>query len=68
MGDVERGQNGRSTIAAIDGVMAITPFSYLGAETAAVAAGKVRKPDQNVPRLAILRELIRAALVATVGT
>ena len=29
-------------------------FSYLGVETAAVAAAKVRDPDRNVPRATVL--------------
>jgi APA family basic amino acid/polyamine antiporter len=34
--------------------MAIALFSYLGVETAAVAAAKVRDPDRNVPRATVL--------------
>jgi APA family basic amino acid/polyamine antiporter len=44
-------------IAAIGGAMALCLFSYLGVETAAVAAAKVRNPDQNVPRATILGTL-----------
>jgi len=43
-----------SAIAAIGGGMAIALFSYLGVETAAVAAAKVRNPDRNIPRATIL--------------
>ena len=37
--------------------MAIALFSYLGIETAAVAAGKVHNPDRNVPKSPILGTL-----------
>jgi APA family basic amino acid/polyamine antiporter len=43
-----------NTIGAIGGGMAIALFSYLGVETAAVAAAKVRNPDRNVPRSTVL--------------
>jgi APA family basic amino acid/polyamine antiporter len=46
--------SGESTVAAIGGGMAIALFSYLGVETASVAAGKVRDPDRNIPRATIL--------------
>jgi APA family basic amino acid/polyamine antiporter len=42
--------SGESSVSAIGGAMAICLFSYLGVETAAVAAGKVRNPERNVPR------------------
>ena len=42
--------SGESTVTAIGGGMAIALFSYLGVETAAVAAAKVRNPDRNIPR------------------
>ncbi|HET7276502.1 MAG TPA: amino acid permease [Dermatophilaceae bacterium] len=42
--------SGDSSLSAIGGAMAICLFSYLGVETAAVAAGKVRDPERNVPR------------------
>lgn len=54
--------SGQSTIAAIGGGMAIALFSYLGVETAAVAAGKVRNPDRNIPRSTILGTLATAAV------
>ena len=54
--------SGESTIAAIGGGMAIALFSYLGVETAAVAAGKVRDPDRNVPRSTILGTLATAVV------
>ena len=49
--------SGESAVAAIGGGMAIALFSYLGVETAAVAAGKVRDPDRNIPRSTILGTL-----------
>ena len=42
---------------AIGSAMAICLFSYLGVETAAVAAGKVRDPARNVPRATVLGTL-----------
>jgi len=51
-----------STINAIGGGMAIALFSYLGVETAAVAAGKVRDPDRNIPRATILGTIATAVV------
>lgn len=42
--------SGDTSMSAIGGAMAICLFSYLGVETAAVAAQKVREPRRNVPR------------------
>jgi len=42
--------------------MAIALFSYLGVECAAVAAGKVRNPDRNIPRATILGTIATAAV------
>ena len=42
---------------AIGGAMALCLFCYLGVETAAVAAAKVRDPDKNVPRATIFGTL-----------
>ena len=42
--------------------MAIALFSYLGVECAAVAAGKVRDPDRNVPRATILGTIATAVV------
>jgi APA family basic amino acid/polyamine antiporter len=53
--------SGESAISAIGGGMAIALFSYLGVETAAVAAAKVRDPDRNIPRATILGTLACAA-------
>ncbi|HEY7593744.1 MAG TPA: amino acid permease [Actinophytocola sp.] len=54
--------SGESTWAAIGGGMAIALFSYLGVETAAVAAAKVRDPDRNIPRATILGTLATAVV------
>jgi len=54
--------SGESAVAAIGGGMAIALFSYLGVETAAVAAGKVRDPDRNIARSTILGTLATAVV------
>ncbi|MGZ4427359.1 MAG: amino acid permease [Nocardioidaceae bacterium] len=64
--------SGGSAVAAIGGGMAIALFSYLGVETAAVAAAKVRDPDRNIPRATVLGTLATAvvymlSLVAVFG-
>lgn len=41
--------SGKGPLAAIVTTMALAVFSYLGVETASVAAGKVRNPRRNVP-------------------
>jgi basic amino acid/polyamine antiporter, APA family len=45
--------SGDSNLSAIGGAMAICLFSYLGVETASVAAAKVRNPKRNVPKSTI---------------
>ena len=45
--------SGETNVAAIGGAMALCLFSYLGVETAAVAAAKVQDPDRNVPRATV---------------
>jgi APA family basic amino acid/polyamine antiporter len=64
--------SGDSSLSAIGGAMAICLFSYLGVETAAVAAGKVRDPGRNVPKSTIYGTLASAvvyllSLVAVFG-
>ena len=54
--------SGESTILAVGGGMAIALFSFLGVETASVAAGKVRDPDRNVPRATILGTIATAVV------
>ncbi len=49
-----------SAIGAIGGGMAIALFSYLGVETAAVAAAKVRNPLRNIPRATVLGTIATA--------
>ncbi len=64
--------SGDTSLSAIGGAMAICLFSYLGVETAAVAAGKVRDPERNVPKSTIYGTLGSAvvymlSLVAVFG-
>jgi basic amino acid/polyamine antiporter, APA family len=54
--------SGESAIAAIGGGMSIALFSYLGVETASVAAAKVRNPDRNIPRATILGTIATAVV------
>src|SRR4029453_8351363 len=54
--------SGDSAISAIGGGMAIALFSYLGVEVAAVAAGRVRDPDRNIPRATVLGTLATAVV------
>lgn len=49
--------SGDTNMSAIGGAMAICLFSYLGVETAAVAAAKVRDPQRNVPRATVFGTL-----------
>jgi basic amino acid/polyamine antiporter, APA family len=64
--------SGQSAISAIGGGMAIALFSYLGVETAAVAAAKVKDPDRNIPRATIFGTIATAivymlSLIAVFG-
>jgi APA family basic amino acid/polyamine antiporter len=64
--------SGDTNLSAIGGAMAICLFSYLGVETAAVAAAKVRDPQRNVPRATVLGTLASAlvymlSLIAVFG-
>jgi basic amino acid/polyamine antiporter, APA family len=45
--------SGDTNMSAIGGAMAICLFTYLGVETAAVAAAKVRDPERNVPKATV---------------
>jgi APA family basic amino acid/polyamine antiporter len=54
--------SGNSSLSAIGGAMAICLFSYLGVETAAVAAAKVRNPERNVPKSTIYGTLASSAV------
>jgi APA family basic amino acid/polyamine antiporter len=65
--------SGKSTVAAIGGAMALCLFSYIGVESASVAAGQVREPKRNIPRATILGTLAAAlvyllSLVTVFGT
>lgn len=52
--------SGRGSISAIGSGAAIALFSYLGLETASVAAKNVRDPDRNIPRSTLLGTLATA--------
>jgi len=54
--------SGDTNLSAIGGAMAICLFSYLGVETAAVAAGKVRDPERNIAKSTIYGTLASAAV------
>jgi APA family basic amino acid/polyamine antiporter len=54
--------SGHSGLSAIGGAMAICLFSYLGVETAAVAAARVRDPERNVPKATVYGTLASAAV------
>jgi APA family basic amino acid/polyamine antiporter len=54
--------SGEGAVNAVGLGMAIALFSYLGVETASVAAAKVKDPDRNVPRATILGTLATAAV------
>ena len=54
--------SGDTDLSAVGGAMAICLFSYLGVETAAVAAGKVRDPERNVAKSTIYGTLASAAV------
>ena len=54
--------SGDTNLNAILGAMALCLFSYLGVETASVAAAKVRDPDHNVPRATVFGTLATAAV------
>ena len=59
--------SGTSTGGAISAAAAIALFSYLGIETASVAAGRVRNPGRNVARATVLGTL-GCAVVYLLGT
>ena len=54
--------SGDRALTAIGAGMAIALFSYVGVECVAVAAGKVRDPDRNVPRATLYGTLATAAV------
>lgn len=64
--------SGDTSLSAIGGAMAICLFAYLGVETAAVAAAKVRDPQRNVPRATVFGTMASAlvymlSLIAVFG-
>ena len=54
--------SGQGMWQAIGGAMALCLFSYIGVESASVAAAKVRDPQRNVPRATILGTLLSAGV------
>ncbi|MEV7189528.1 amino acid permease [Kitasatospora sp. NPDC093102] len=54
--------SGGSALGAISAAGAIALFSYIGLETASVAAGRVRDPQRNVPRATVYGTLACAAI------
>jgi basic amino acid/polyamine antiporter, APA family len=54
--------SGETNLSAIGSAMAICLFSYLGVETAAVAAAKVRDPARNIPKATVYGTLASAAV------
>ena len=54
--------SGGPNLSAIGTGLALGVFSYLGVETVAVATGKVRDPERNVPRASILGTLACAVV------
>jgi basic amino acid/polyamine antiporter, APA family len=59
--------SGGSSLSAISAAAAIALFSYLGIETASVAAGRVQNPERNVGRATVLGTLA-CAFVYILGT
>ena len=59
--------SGQPAVGAISAAAAIALFSYIGLETASVAAGRVRDPKRNVPRATIYGTLA-CAVVYILGT
>ncbi|WP_431683812.1 amino acid permease [Kitasatospora sp. KL5] len=54
--------SGTSALGAVSAAGAIALFSYIGLETASVAAGRVREPRRNVPRATLYGTLACAAI------
>lgn len=54
--------SGTSDVSAIGAAMALCLFSYLGVESASVAAGQVANPRRNVPLATILGTVLAAAV------
>ncbi|MFD0277456.1 amino acid permease [Kitasatospora sp. NPDC127111] len=54
--------SGGSALGAVSAAGAIALFSYIGLETASVAAGRVREPKRNVPRATVYGTLACAGI------
>jgi basic amino acid/polyamine antiporter, APA family len=54
--------SGGSILAAISAALTVATFSYVGVETAAIAASKVRNPETNVSKATVLGTLSTAAV------
>ncbi|MEU6237418.1 amino acid permease [Kitasatospora sp. NPDC047058] len=59
--------SGTSALGAVSAAGAIALFSYIGLETASVAAGRVRDPRRNVPRATVYGTLA-CAVIYLLGT
>ncbi|MFF3110928.1 APC family permease [Kitasatospora sp. NPDC057904] len=59
--------SGTPAVGAVSAAAAIALFSYIGLETASVAAGRVRDPRRNVPR-ATLYGTLACAVIYLLGT
>ncbi|MFF2145796.1 amino acid permease [Kitasatospora sp. NPDC058190] len=59
--------SGGSALGAVSAAGAIALFSYIGLETASVAAGRVRDPKRNVPRATVYGTLA-CAVIYLLGT
>ena len=59
--------SGQSALGAISAAAAIALFSYIGLETASVAAGRVRDPGRNVSRATVYGTLA-SAVIYLLGT
>lgn len=54
--------SGEGLIGSLSTSLTIATFSYVGVETAAIAAAKVRNPEQNVPKATLYGTLAVAAI------
>lgn len=54
--------SGEHPISALFGAVTLTTFAYIGIESAAVAASKVRQPERNVPRATVLGTVLSAGV------
>lgn len=54
--------SGEGTLSSLSTALTIATFSYVGVETAAIAASKVRNPERNVPKATLYGTLATAAV------